>query len=149
MNEKPRGKPKTPPSTEERATIVTLAAAGTSQTKIAGAIGRSRNLVKNTLAEPEIQQAVIDEKAELAELYRSKARAVVTSISEADIAKSSLQQKAISSGILLDKSLLLQGEPTGITANIQVLLEVCELIRARRNAPAPALPAPAPETNQR
>jgi transcriptional regulator len=126
------GKPKEPLTTEQKAQVATLSAAGWSQNKIAKQVGRSRTAVKNALAEPEIQRAVIDEKAELAELYRSKARAVVTSISDADIAKSSLQQKAISSGILLDKSLLLTGEAPPV-ANIHVLLEVCELIRERRD----------------
>ena len=124
------GKPKEPLTTEQKAQIATLNAGGWSQNKIAKQVGRSRTAVKNALAEPEIKKAVIDEKAELAELYRSKARAVVTSISETDIGKASLQQKAISSGILLDKSLLLAGEPTGIT--MLALLDVVEAIKARR-----------------
>jgi hypothetical protein len=146
MNEKPKGKPKFPPTVEEQETIVTLAASGLSQTKIAQNVGRSRKMVKNVLAEPEIQRAVRDEKAELAELYREKARAVVTSISDKDIEKASLQQKAISSGVLLDKSLLLAGEPTGI--NVVALLDVVEAIKASRRLDTPqtpALPAPAPE----
>jgi len=54
-------------------------------------------MIKNVLAEPEVQKAVRDEKQELAELYRGKARDVLTSISASDIAKASLQQKSISS----------------------------------------------------
>ena len=57
------GKPKFPPSTEEKETIVTMAAGGLSQCRIAKAVGRSRNMVKNVLAEPEIQRAVaVDER---------------------------------------------------------------------------------------
>ena len=126
------GKPKEPLTTEQKAQIATLSAGGWSQNKIAKEVGRSRTAVKNALAEPEIQKAVIDEKAELAELYRSKARAVVTSISDKDIDKASLQQKAISSGVLLDKSLLLAGEPTGINVNVLALLDVAKSIRARQ-----------------
>lgn len=124
------GKPKFPPTTEEQATIVTLAAEGLSQCRIAKAVGRSRSMVKNTLAEPEIQRAVIDEKAELAELYRSKARDVVTSISAGDIAKASLQQKAVSTGILLDKALILSGEAPAI--NVAILMDVAEAIKAKQ-----------------
>jgi hypothetical protein len=136
------GKPKLPPTTEQKATIMTLAASGLSQNKIAQTVGRSRHMIKNVLAEPEVQKAVRDEKQELAELYRGKARDVLTSISASDIAKASLQQKSISSGVLLDKSLLLTGEaPTSIS--VQVLLNIAQQIRAEdRSDDLPALPAP-------
>ncbi len=111
MKAKAKGKPKTPPNTEERAKIATLAAAGLSQNKIAKIIGRSRHMVKNILGEPEIQRSIQDERAELATIYRQTARTIVESISTEDIAGASLQQKAVSSGILLDKSLLLSGDP--------------------------------------
>lgn len=128
------GKPKTPPTVAERAQITTLSASGMSQNKIAKNIKRSRHLVRNVLAEPETQKVVGDEKAALAALYRGKARDVVTSISDSDIAKASLQQKSVSSGILLDKSLLLEGEPTSIVAvQAQVLLDVADLIRRKRD----------------
>ena len=87
-------------------------------------------MVKNVLAEPEIQRAVTDEKAELAQLYREKARDIVISINSADIDNASLQQKAVSTGILLDKSLLLSGDATGI--NVSVLLDVVEAMRSRQ-----------------
>jgi predicted DNA-binding protein (UPF0251 family) len=152
MNGKPKGKPKTPPTVQEQETIVTLAASGLSQNKIAQTVGRSRHMVKNVMAEPEIQCAIKDEKAELAAIYREKARDVVASISDGDISKASLQQKAISSGVLLDKSLLLSGEPTSV--NSIVLLDIAEAIKLRdqleserqfRQAHA-QLTAPAPET---
>jgi len=67
---KPKGKPKPkyPPSTRERARITSLAAAGASQRKIARTIGRSRDLVQNVLAEPEVQRSVEAERAELSRL---------------------------------------------------------------------------------
>jgi predicted transcriptional regulator len=151
---KSQGKPKTPPNTEERAKIVTMAADGASQNKIAQAVGRSRGMVKNILAEPEIQQQVRDEKDVLAEIYRSKARRIVESINDQDIAKASLQQKSISSGVLLDKSLLLTGDVP--TFRIEVLLaavaqvkemravqsaEEMEAVRRRMAAESTALPA--------
>jgi len=129
---KPKGKPKFPPTVAERETIVTLAASGASQNAISKSVGRSRHLVRNVLAEPEVQKAVGDEKQELAEIFRQKSRDVVTSISDTDISKASLQQKSISSGVLLDKSLLLAGEPT-TNINVQVLLDVAGLIRRKRD----------------
>lgn len=135
-----KGKPNTPPNTEELATIVTMAANGVSQNKIAQAVGRSRGMVKHVMAEPEIQRQVQDEKAVLAEIYRGKARRIVESINEEDIAKASLQQKSISSGVLLDKSLLLTGDVPPI--RVEILLAAVDSIRAMRAAQdVPQLPA--------
>lgn len=150
MRAKPKGRPKFPPTTEERAKITTLAAAGMSQNKIAKTIGRARSMVKNVLAEPEIQRSVKDEKSVLAAIYRDKARTIVESISSEDIDSASLQQKAVSTGILLDKSLLLSGDATS-NLNVQVLLDVAAAIRCRMQGQvvlpfqAPALPPPEPE----
>ena len=116
--------------TEEKAQITTLAAGGQSPARIARQVGRSHHTVKRFLSEPETQRQVTDEKAVLAEIYRSKARRIVESISEEDIAKASLQQKAISSGVLLDKSLLLAGDMPHI--RIEILLEAVQQIRDQR-----------------
>ncbi len=62
---------------EQRARITTMAAAGLSQLKISKTIGRSRHMVKNVLAEPEIQKAVKFEKVELAVIFRDKSRDVL------------------------------------------------------------------------
>lgn len=107
-------------------------------------------MVKNVLAEPEIQRSVKDEKSVLAAIYRDKARTIVESISSEDIDSASLQQKAVSTGILLDKSLLLSGDATS-NLNVQVLLDVAAAIRCRMQGQvvlpfqAPALPPPEPE----
>ncbi len=148
MKAKPKGKPKTPPTAEERQQVTTMAAAGLSQAAIARNLHRSRHMVRNVLAQPEIQRNIQDEKAELAQLYRDKARTIVESISSADIAGASLQQKAVSTGILLDKSLLLSGDPTSI--NVSVLMDLVDALRSRPPGegrlatPSPALPQPEP-----
>jgi len=100
-------KTKEPLTTKQKAQIATLSAGGLSQNKIAKHIGRSRHAVKNTLALPEIQHAVQDEKAELSALYKDAARRVLVSISDSDIEKANLLQKATSSAIMIDKSMLL------------------------------------------
>jgi hypothetical protein len=131
---KPKGKPKFPPRTEERARITTMAAAGLSQNKIAQTVGRSRHMVKNVLAEPEIQRSIQDERAELSALCKDKARAIFVSIGSGDIDKSNLLQKATAGAIMIDKALLLAGEATGI--NVTVLMDVVDAIRSRPQVPA-------------
>lgn len=125
--------PKSNLTTEEQAQIATLAAGGWSSNRIAKHIGRSRHTIKHYLDTPEAVTVIRDERQELATLYRQKARDVVVSISSADIAKASLQQKAISSGVLLDKSLLLAGEPTQ-NLSISVLVQMVAAVREQREA---------------
>jgi hypothetical protein len=127
---KPKGKPKVPPTVEETETIVTLAASGMSQTKIAQTVGRSRGLVRNMMEEPEIQEKIGDEKSVMAKLYREKARRIVDSINDTDIEKASLQQKSISSGVLLDKSLLLSGDLPQVS--VTVLLDLVRVAQEMR-----------------
>lgn len=146
---KTQGKPKHPATTQERQQVITGAAAGLSENRIAKQIGRSRKLVHDIVGEPEVQRQIVDERAELSKLYRDKARQIVSSIDAADISKATLQQKSISTGILLDKSLLLAGEPT---QNVAVLVELAAAVRAQRRmeglrhveeyARAHGLPAP-------
>ena len=129
---KPKGKPKLPPTVEETETIVTLAASGMSKTKIAQTVGRSRGMVRNMMEEPEIQSKIGDEKSVMAKIYRDKARRIVDSINDVDIEKASLQQKSISSGVLLDKSLLLSGDLPQVS--VTVLLDLVTAARDMRDA---------------
>ncbi len=121
-----------PLTTEQQQQATTLAAAGYSQTKIAKAVGRSRNAVKRYLGTEEASAIVRDERAELVEIYREKARDCVVAITDDKIARSSALQLATSSGILIDKSLLLSGHPTAI--NVSVLVDLLDAIRAQDDA---------------
>src|SRR5271157_985193 len=125
------GPPRTLMTTEQQAKATTLAAAGWSQERIAKATGRSRNAVKHYLDKPEAIAIVRDERQELVEIYREKARDCVVAIDDEKIAKSSALQLATASGICLDKSLLLSGQPTSI--NVVVLMELLDLIQQRRD----------------
>lgn len=119
------------PLTErEQGKVELLAADGAGTHKIGEAIGRHHITVEKHLAKPDAQARVQDDKAALADLYRGKARHIVESISEEDIKKASLQQKSISSGVLLDKSLLLAGDMPPI--RVEVLLAAVSDIRAQR-----------------
>jgi predicted transcriptional regulator len=125
------GKPKEPLTIEEQHQVTTMSAAGYSLNKIAKTIGRSSKAVRNYLGTDEAIAEVRDERQELVEIYREKARACVVAIDNDKIAKSSVLQLATSSGILLDKSLLLTGKPT---QNVAVLIEVCDLLRQQDDA---------------
>ena len=96
-------------------------------------------MVKNTLNEPETQLSVQDEKRILSKEYRQKARDILLSINSRDIEKASLQNKAVSTGILLDKSLLISGDPTSINVDIQLLMTAVEAIKARKTVEQEAI----------
>lgn len=103
-------------------------------------------MVKNALAEPEMKLAVQDERVELSALYKDKARAVLLSINNADIEKANLLQKATSSAILLDKSLLLSGD--GPSINVAILMDVVEAIRARQTGSVTLIQAALPRPHE-
>jgi hypothetical protein len=79
---------------------------------------------------PEAIAQVRDERTELVELYREKARDCVAAIDDDKIAKANVLQLATSSGILLDKSLLLSGKPT---QNVAVIVQVLDVLRVRND----------------
>ena len=124
------GKPKEPMTVEQKQQAITMAAAGHSCNKISQAIGKDRVAIKRHLDTPEAIEQVRDERTELVELYREKARDCVAAIDDEKIAKASALQLATSSGILLDKSLLLSGKPT---QNVAVLIEVLDVLSIRQD----------------
>lgn len=128
---------------KEKTTIEVLSADGQSPGRIARQVGRSPHTVKKHLEQPDVQQKVESEKEVLAAKYREQAHRILDSISDEDILKASLQQKSISSGVLLDKSLLLTGDAPSI--NVHVLLELVTAFKKQRDQEdQPQLPA-APE----
>ena len=143
---KPKGKSKYPPSVQEQETIVTMAASGQSQSRIATSIGRSRHMVKGVMEQPEIQRAIQDEKAELSILFKNKARAIVESIDSDVIDKGNLLQRATAPAICLDKSLLLSGDVPIV--RVEILLAAVQEVRDQRKAEAAARTLPAPGTGQ-
>jgi hypothetical protein len=122
------GKPKEPLTVEQKQQAITMSAAGHSCNKISKAIGKDRAAVKRYLETPEAISEVREERTELAELYRQKARHCVAAIDDDKIAKASALQLATSSGILLDKSLLLSGKPT---QNVAMIVKVLDVLRQR------------------
>jgi hypothetical protein len=125
------GPPKTPLTVEQKEQATVMCAAGHSSNKIAQATGRNRAAIKRYLDTPEAIAEVQDERAELVDIYRDRARACVVAIDDEKIQKASALQLATSSGILLDKSLLLSGKPT---QNVAIIVEVLDVIRQRRDA---------------
>ena len=115
---------------EEKVKIEVLAADGQSLKRIGKLVKRSPHTVQKHLEQPEVQQRVENEKEELAKIYLAQARRILDSINDKDIEKASLQQKSISSGVLLDKSLLLAGDAPPI--RVEILLAAVSEIRAQR-----------------
>ena len=66
------------------------------------------------------------------------------SINDTDIEKANLLQKATSSAILTDKSLLLTGEMPNF--NVNILMDVVEAIKARHKIQAPTITIQRPPT---
>lgn len=118
-----------PLTTEQKQHAVTLAAAGYAPSRVAKTMGKSRLMVKRHLEEPETIVKVEDERAQLVEIYRSKAVECAVGITADKIQKSSALQLATASGICLDKSLLLSGQPTSI--HVHALIDVLDAIKER------------------
>lgn len=125
------GPPRTVINTEQGQKAVTLAAAGWSQERIAKATGRSRESIKRHLDKPEVMDMVSNEREEMIEIYRDRSRACAVAITDEKISKASALQLATASGILLDKSLLLSGQPTSI--HVTALVDVLDVLRVRRD----------------
>ena len=117
-------------STEEKQQITTFSAAGWPPFRIAKHMNRNRHTIKKYLDTPEAVTVVREERAELVEIYREKARDILVSIDAETINKANLLQRATSSGIFLDKSLLLQGRPT---QNVAIIVEVLDVLRVRND----------------
>lgn len=111
-------------SKETQSTIALLKANGASPTKISKQTGIHHATVKKVLAEPAIIDQVADMEQELAATFQELAMRTLKSISESDLERASLQQKAVSAGIFLDKNRLITGKSTQNTA---VMLASCVL----------------------
>jgi hypothetical protein len=135
--------PKPQLNEEEKRQIETLSAAGWSPHRIGKHLKRSRHTIVKHLSQPGIAAKVQDEKSVLAEKCRAQAHRILDSINDTDISKASLQQKSISSGVLLDKSLLLTGDAPSV--NIHILLEAVQAVRAIRRQPPNVVVDPQPE----
>lgn len=127
---------------------------GYSIRRIARELNHSPHTIKRLLGVPAIAAEVSTKKLELSDLYEKRAYEVVEAVTTEDISKASLQQKAVSSGIFLDKARLMRGESTE-NINVAVLMDVISLIKQQdeqqscppvRTLPAPtAEPIPAPQ----
>ena len=122
-----------PLTTEQKQQAVTLAAAGYAPSRVAKTMGKSRLMVKRHLEAPETIVKVEDERMQLVEIYKDKARACAVGITDEKIAKSSALQLATASGICTDKALLLQGMPTEINLHVHALVDVLDTIRQLRD----------------
>jgi len=122
----------------EKQQITSWSADGWTPYKIAKHLGRSAHTIARYLKQPEVVAAVKDEKAELSRKYQDKAKVILETIDGPIIQKAGLKDRAIASGICLDKSLALSGEQPSI--NLVALLDVAELLRSQERGETPSLP---------
>jgi len=105
--------------TQEKHTIAALAAAGKSQRAIARATGRDNKTIAKVLKDPGVIVAKANIEERLADKFEKLTEAILDSVSEDDLLKASLQQKAISAATMLDKSRLIRGQSN---LNIAVIM---------------------------
>ena len=122
-----------PLTTAQKQEAVVLAAAGYALSRVAKTMGKSRLMVKRHLEAPETIVKVEDERMQLVEIYKDKARACAVGITDEKIAKSSALQLATASAVCTDKALLLQGLPTEINLHVHALVDVLDTIRQLRD----------------
>ena len=123
-----------PLTTAQKQEAVVLAAAGYAPSRVAKTMGKSRLMVKRHLEVPETIVKVEDERAEMVQLCRDKARACVVGIDDEKISKANVLQLSTSAGILIDKAALMSGQPTSIHVHALVdVLDAISELRERRN----------------
>jgi hypothetical protein len=131
-----------PLNTRDKAKIKTQAAEGLSVYRIAKQVKRAPNTIKKFLQDPAIATEVAHNKIKVAERCEFEALRIINSIDDQNLEKASLQNKAVSAGILIDKGLLLRGQMP-LTVHVEVLLAAVADIRQMRKlaSPQPQLPS--------
>ena len=104
---------------------------GLSFRQIGRELKRSDHTIKKLLSVPAVVAEVRTKKAELSDMFERLAIRTIEAVSADDIKNASLQQKAVSSGIFIDKMQLLRDQPTA-NINVSALLEVAGLLRDQR-----------------
>lgn len=100
--------PKKPLNNLEKKAIEVGIASGKTVNAVAAEIGRDGKTVRKYAKEAEIN--IKELQKELSHEFASLAKRILLSVTDEDIAKASLHQKAVSSGIFLDKHRLLEGQ---------------------------------------
>lgn len=106
-----------------------------SQAAIARRVGCSEpnvtQVLKNYLKDMPVEE-LAEFQADESRILDALRHRTLSSITEADFEKASLLQKVTASAILMDKSRLLQGQPTSI--HVHALMDVASMIREKRDA---------------
>jgi hypothetical protein len=97
-------------TTEERQRVNMLAAQGLTSNAIGLEIGRDRKTVLAHLQRPDAVVQVADIQERLASKFEELSERILDAVCDADLEKATLQQKAISAGVMLDKSRLIRGQ---------------------------------------
>lgn len=116
-------------TTKEKTTIAALAAQGKTPHAIGKEIGRSENTVSAALKKPETALAVQDFTERFATKLEVAAERVLDAVTEADLEKASLKDKAIAAGVFFDKARLARGQSTSNVSLLFVVADQAETIR--------------------
>ena len=89
-------------------------------------IGRDRKTVLAHLQKPGNPEQVADIHSRLADKFEQMSERILDAVCDADLEKASLRDKAISAGVMLDKSRLMKGRATShITIMFQAIEAAC------------------------
>ena len=105
----------------ERKQIIELASLGKTPHTIGKLLNRSPHTVRTALRLPEAREQVQDRQERLADKFEQLSERILDAVCDADLEKASLQQKAVSAGVMLDKSRLIRGNSTHNLAHIFAL----------------------------
>ena len=109
--------------TEERQQVNILSAQGLTPNTIGLEIGRDRKTVLAHLQKPGVPEQVQNIQDRLADKFEQMSERILDAVCDADLEKASLRDKAISSGVMLDKSRLLRGQATSHVAVMFAAIE--------------------------
>ena len=116
-----RTKNSQPMTAEEQTQAAALLASGMTANAVGLTMGRDPKTIRTLAAKPGTAVMVADFTERFAGKLEATAERILDSISEIDIEKASLKDKAISSSIFFDKQRLARGQST---SNVSVLFQI-------------------------
>jgi hypothetical protein len=122
-------------TTEEKQKVLILSAQGLTNFAISKRLNRSHHTIKKEIVKPESQVQVADIQERLADKFEQLSERILDAVCDADLEKATLQQKAISAGVMLDKSRLIRGQSSMNFAVIMASAVIeCERLSSARGA---------------
>lgn len=115
---------KLPMDVEEKTKAAALLASGMTPNAVGKVLGRDPKTIRSLAGKPETQIQVADFTERFAGKLEATAERILDSVTQADIEKASLKDRAVSLGIFHDKARAARGQSVG--ANVSILFQVSE-----------------------